>query len=165
MSSIEEFDEGAFDRVIAINLTACFHTTKAVLPHMRKEGYGRIINIASAHGLVASANKSAYVAAKHGVMGLTKTTALETANSGITCNAICPGWVLTPLVQQQIEARAEKKGTSVEEEKNALLAEKQPQLEFVTPEQLGEFAFFLTGDHARNITGATMVADGGWTAQ
>jgi 3-hydroxybutyrate dehydrogenase len=132
---------------------------------MRAKGWGRIINIASAHGLVASAGKAAYVAAKHGLVGLTKVTALDAAGSGVTCNAICPGWVLTPLVQKQIDARAADQGISVDEAKRDLLSEKQPALEFVTPEQIGEYAVFLCSDAARAVTGAQIQIDGGWTAQ
>jgi 3-hydroxybutyrate dehydrogenase len=132
---------------------------------MKAKQWGRIINIASAHGLVASANKSAYVAAKHGVVGLTKAVALETARSPITCNAICPGWVLTPLVQKQIDDRAAKEGKSQEQAKIDLLGEKQPSLEFVTPEQLGALALFLCSDAAQQIRGVAYNMDGGWVAQ
>jgi 3-hydroxybutyrate dehydrogenase len=132
---------------------------------MREKGWGRVINIASAHGLVASAGKAAYVAAKHGVLGLTKVTALDTAGSGITCNAICPGWVKTPLVEQQIEAKAKEQGCSVQEAERNLLAEKQPALEFVTPEQIAGYCSFLCTEEARTITGAALSIDGGWTAQ
>src|SRR6478609_7728279 len=129
---IEEFPPERWDAIIAINLSAAFHTTRRALPGMRERGWGRIINIASAQGIVASVEKSAYVAAKHGLVGLTKVTALETAESGITCNAICPGWVLTPLVQKQIDARATQQGVSNEAAKKSMLAEKQPSGEFVT---------------------------------
>ena len=132
---------------------------------MRKRGWGRIINIASAHGLVASVEKAAYVAAKHGVVGLTKVTALETATTGITCNAICPGWVLTPLVQKQIDARVKEKGISPEEAKAQLVGEKQPSQEFVTPEQIGELAGFLCSPAADQVRGVAWSIDGGWTAQ
>jgi 3-hydroxybutyrate dehydrogenase len=132
---------------------------------MKKQGWGRIINIASAHGLVASANKSAYVAAKHGVVGLTKVTALENAGNGVTCNAICPGWVRTPLVEKQIDALAQKEGIDVEAAARTLLAEKQPSLQFVTPKQLGGAAVFLASDAAEQMTGTTLSLDGGWTAQ
>ena len=135
------------------------------LPQMKQRGWGRIINIASAHGLVASVNKSAYVAAKHGVIGLSKVAALENAETGITSNCICPGWVLTPLVQKQIDALAERKGLSGEEAARDLLGEKQPSKRFVTPEQLGELAVFLSSDAASNMTGAALTMDGGWTAQ
>ena len=142
---VHEFPIEKWDAIIAINLSAVFHATKAALPQMLERDWGRIINIASTHGLVASAQKAAYVAAKHGVVGLTKVTALETATTGVTCNAICPGWVLTPLVQKQIEARAASEGIPVEQAKRELLAEKQPSHEFVTPEQLGDLAVFLCG--------------------
>jgi 3-hydroxybutyrate dehydrogenase len=165
VSSIENFPTERWDAVIALNLSAVFHLTRCVLPRMKQFAYGRIINIASAHGLVGSADKSAYVAAKHGVVGLTKVTALEMATSGITCNAICPGWVLTPLVQKQIDARASAMGLSQQEAKLALLGEKQPSLEFVTPEQLGELAAFLCSDAASQVRGAAWTMDGGWTAQ
>jgi 3-hydroxybutyrate dehydrogenase len=132
---------------------------------MQKRNWGRIINIASAHGLVASAEKSAYVAAKHGIVGLTKVVALENARTGITCNAICPGWVLTPLVQKQIDARAAAQGISQDEARVALLGEKQPSLEFVTPEQIGELSVFLCSEAAQQVRGAAWTIDGGWTAQ
>ncbi len=132
---------------------------------MKKQGWGRIINIASAHGLVASANKSAYVAAKHGVVGLTKVTALENAGNGVTCNAICPGWVRTPLVEKQIQAVAKSKGIEVEAAAKELLTEKQPSLQFVTTKQLGGAAVFLASDAAEQMTGTTMSLDGGWTAR
>lgn len=165
VAPIEEFPDDRWDAVIAINLSAAFHATKAALPAMRGKGWGRIINIASAHGLSASAHKSAYVAAKHGVVGLTKVTALETAGSGITCNAICPGWVLTPLVKKQIEDRAKASGKSFDEEKVALVAEKTPSKEFSTPEQIGGCAVFLCSPAAEQITGAPLSIDGGWMAQ
>ena len=164
VAPLESFEAARWDAVIAINLSAAFHTTRLALPSMRAKGYGRIINIASAHGLVASPEKSAYVAAKHGLVGLTKVTALETAQSPITCNAICPGWVLTPLVQKQIDARAEREGVSVEEAGRALLAEKQPSLEFVTPEQLAGLVLFLCSPAADQMRGASLSMDGGWTA-
>src|SRR3546814_1920659 len=150
---------------IALNLSAVFHGTAAALPYMKKQGWGRIINIASAHGLVASANKSAYVAAKHGVVGLTKVTALENAGNGVTCNAICPGWVRTPLVEKQIDAQAKKNGISVEDAARELLMEKQPSLQFVTPEQLAGAAVFLASDAAAQMTGTTMSLDGGWRSE
>jgi 3-hydroxybutyrate dehydrogenase len=165
VSPIEEFPEERWDAVIAINLSSAFHTTKAALPAMRGKGWGRVINIASAHGLAASANKSAYVAAKHGIVGLTKVTALETGGSGITCNAICPGWVLTPLVKKQIENRAAASGRSYEEEKLDLVAEKTPSKDFSTPEQIGGLAVFLCSASADQITGAPLSIDGGWMAQ
>jgi 3-hydroxybutyrate dehydrogenase len=161
---IEEFPEERWDAIIAINLSAVFHASKAAIPRMRKRGWGRIINIASAHGLVASANKAAYVAAKHGVLGLTKVAAIELANSGVTANAICPGWVLTPLVEQQLQDRAGRNGTGVEQEKQAMLAEKQPMLQFTTPDQIGALAVFLCSDAARTMTGIPLSIDGGWVA-
>lgn len=162
---IEDFPTEKWDAILALNLSAVFHGTAAALPHMKKQGFGRIINIASAHGLVASANKSAYVAAKHGVVGFTKVTALETAGQGITANAICPGWVRTPLVEKQISALAEKNGVDQETAARELLSEKQPSLQFVTPEQLGATAVFLASDAAAQITGTTVSVDGGWTAR
>jgi 3-hydroxybutyrate dehydrogenase len=162
---VHEFPEDRWDAIIAINLSAAFHATKAVLPQMLERDWGRIINIASAHGLVASPQKSAYVAAKHGLVGLTKVTALETATTGVTCNAICPGWVLTPLVQKQIDARAEREGLSQDKAKLDLLAEKQPSHEFVTPDQLGGLAVFLCSPGADQIRGQALAMDGGWTAQ
>jgi 3-hydroxybutyrate dehydrogenase len=165
VAPIDEFPVDRWDAVIAINLTSAFHTTRLLLPAMKVRRWGRIINIASAHGLVASVNKSAYVAAKHGLVGMTKAVALETATTGITCNAICPGWVLTPLVQKQVDARALQDGVSNEEAKRRLLGEKQPSLQFTTPEQLGELAVFLCSPAADNIRGAAMNVDGGWLAQ
>ena len=165
VAPIDEFPVDRWDAVIAINLTSAFHTTRLVLPAMKVRRWGRIINIASAHGLVASANKSAYVAAKHGLVGMTKAVALETATTGITCNAICPGWVLTPLVQKQVDARAVQDGVSNEEAKRRLLGEKQPSLQFTTPEQLGELVVFLCSPAADNIRGSAINVDGGWLAQ
>jgi len=162
---IEDFPAEKWDAILALNLSAVFHGTAAALPHMKKQGSGRIINIASAHGLVASASKSACVAAKHGVVGFTKVTALETAGQGITANAICPGWVRTPLVEKQITALAEKDGVDQETAARDLLSEKQPSLQFVTPEQLGGTAVFLASDAAAQITGTTISVDGGWTAR
>ncbi|HEY9317619.1 MULTISPECIES: 3-hydroxybutyrate dehydrogenase [unclassified Achromobacter] len=162
---IEDFPAEKWDAILALNLSAVFHGTAAALPHMKKQGFGRIINIASAHGLVASANKSAYVAAKHGVVGFTKVTALETAGQGITANSICPGWVRTPLVEKQITALAEKNGVDQETAARELLSEKQPSLQFVTPEQLGGTAVFLASDAAAQITGTSVSVDGGWTAR
>ena len=162
---IEDFPVEKWDAILALNLSAVFHGTAAALPHMKKQGSGRIINIASAHGLVASASKSAYVAAKHGVVGFTKVTALETAGQGITANAICPGWVRTPLVEKQITALAEKDGVDQETAARELLSEKQPSLQFVTPEQLGGTAVFLASDAAAQITGTSVSVDGGWTAR
>lgn len=165
VANIEDFPVDRWDAVIAINLTSAFHTTRLALPGMKKKNWGRIINLASAHGLVGSAGKSAYVAAKHGLVGLTKVTALENAPSGITCNAICPGWVLTPLVQKQIDDRAAREGISADQARKELLAEKQPSGEFVTPEQLGGLAVFLCSPAADQIRGAALNVDGGWIAQ
>jgi 3-hydroxybutyrate dehydrogenase len=165
VANIEDFPVDKWDAIIAINLTSAFHTTRLALPRMKENNWGRIINIASAHGLVASAQKSAYVAAKHGLVGLTKVTALETAQTGITCNAICPGWVLTPLVQKQVDARAVAGGISNEEAKRELLAEKQPSGEFVTPEELGALAVFMCSEAAKQVRGVAWNMDGGWVAQ
>lgn len=165
VANIEDFPVEKWDAIIAINLTSSFHTTRLALPCMKQKNWGRIINLASVHGLVASAQKSAYVAAKHGLIGFTKTTALETAQTGITCNAICPGWVLTPLVQKQVDARAEKDGVDNETAKKRLLAEKQPSGEFVTPEQLGALAVFFCSAAADQIRGVAWNMDGGWVAQ
>ena len=165
VAPVEDFPPARWDAVIAINLSSVFHTIRAALPAMKKKKWGRIINIASAHGLVASAQKAAYVAAKHGVVGLTKVVAIETANDGVTCNAICPGWVLTPLVQQQIDARAKASGKTVREEEVALLSEKQPMHKFSTPENVGALAAFLASDAAESITGSAYSIDGGWVAQ
>jgi 3-hydroxybutyrate dehydrogenase len=162
---VEEFPTEKWDAILAINLSSAFHTIKAALPGMKTRKWGRIINIASAHGLVASANKSAYVAAKHGMVGLTKVVALENAQIGITCNAICPGWVLTPLVQKQIDAKAAEKGISVEQAQKDLLSEKEPTHRFTTPEQLGALAVFLCSEGASNMTGTSLSHDGAWTAQ
>lgn len=164
-SSIEEFPEDRWDAIIAINLSSAFHSTKAALPHMKKAGWGRVINTASVHGLVASIHKAAYVAAKHGIMGLTKVTALETAEDPITCNAICPGWVRTELVEKQIAARAGEAGLSVEDAARQLVEEKQPSKTFVTPEMLAQVAVFLCSDAASQMTGVSVPVDGGWTAQ
>ena len=165
VANIEDFPPARWDAVIAINLSAAFHTIRLALPNMRQANWGRIINIASVHGLVASAQKSAYVAAKHGLIGLTKAVALETATTGVTCNAICPGWVLTPLVQQQIDDRAAAQHLDIATAKRALLGEKQPSLEFVTTEQLGALAVFLCSDAGAQIRGAAWNIDGGWYAQ
>ena len=164
-SSVQDFPPEKWDQIIAINLSSVFHGTRLALPQMLERNWGRIINIASAHGLVASAQKAAYVAAKHGVVGLTKVVGLETARTGVTCNAICPGWVLTPLVQQQIEARAEKNGTTIADESEKLLTEKQPSAAFVTVEQVGDLALFLSSESAGQIRGTALSMDGGWTAQ
>jgi 3-hydroxybutyrate dehydrogenase len=165
VAPVEDFPPERWDAIIAINLTSAFHTTRLALPGMKQRNWGRILNIASVHGLVASAQKSAYVAAKHGIVGFTKTVALENATSGITVNAICPGWVLTPLVQKQVDARAAQAGMSNEEAKRQLLAEKQPSLQFTTPEQLAELAVFLCSPAADNIRGVAWNVDGGWVAQ
>ena len=162
---VEQFPNERWDAVIAINLTSNFHAIKTVLPQMMARNWGRIINVASVHGVVASTNKAAYVAAKHGVVGLTKVVALETAKTGITCNAICPGWVLTPLVQKQIDDWARRDSIPNEQAKQLLLGEKQPSLEFATPEQMGALAAFLCSDAAAQIRGAAVTVDGGWTAQ
>src|ERR1700722_4521637 len=156
---VEDFPDEKWGAIIAINLSAAFHGSKAAIPHMKKAGWGRIINIASAHGLVGSTHKVAYVAAKHGIVGMSKVIALETANDGITCNAICPGWVLTPLVEKQISDRAKANGTTVQAETDALLGEKQPMHHFVTPEQLGGLAVFLCSDHGATTTGTTLSMD------
>jgi 3-hydroxybutyrate dehydrogenase len=165
VAPIDEFPVERWDAIIAINLTSAFHTIRLALPKMRAGGWGRIINVASVHGLVASAQKSAYVAAKHGIVGLTKTVALETARTGVTCNAICPGWVLTPLVQKQVDARAAEQKLGNDDAKRSLLAEKQPSMEFVTTEQLGALAVFLCSDGAAQIRGVAYNVDGGWYAQ
>ncbi len=165
VAPVEDFPPERWDAIIAINLSSAFHTTRLAIPAMKAAGWGRIINLASVHGLVASAQKSAYVAAKHGLVGFTKTVALETATTGVTVNAICPGWVLTPLVQKQVDARAVAEDVSGEEATRRLLAEKQPSLQFTTPEQLGELAVFLCSDAASNVRGQAWSLDGGWTAQ
>ena len=165
VAPVEDFPAERWDAVIALNLSAVFHGIQHALPGMKRRGWGRILNIASVHGHVASVNKSAYVAAKHGVVGLTKTVALETAGAGVTCNAICPGWVLTPLVQKQIDALATGKNIPEPQAKAELLGAKQPSGEFVTPEQLGGLAVFLCSDAAAQMTGSSLVMDGGWTAQ
>jgi 3-hydroxybutyrate dehydrogenase len=162
---LETFAAEKWDAILAVNLSAAFHTSQATLPRMRERGWGRIINIASVHGLVASTHKCAYVAAKHGLIGLTKVTALETANSGITSNAICPGWVLTRLVQKQIEARAAEQSVTPEQAAASLLSEKQPSQRFTKVEEIGALVVFLCSDTAANITGASLTVDGGWTAQ
>ena len=164
VSPIEDFPVEKWDAIIAVNLSSAFHTIRAAVPGMKTRKWGRIINIASAHGLVASADKAAYVASKHGIVGLTKVVALETANLGITCNAICPGWVLTQLVETQIVARADASGKSVDAEKLALLSEKQPMHAFTTSEAIGAFAVFLCSDAAATMTGGAHPIDGGWTA-
>jgi 3-hydroxybutyrate dehydrogenase len=165
VANVEDFPVERWDAVIAINLSSAFHTTRLALPGMKKRNWGRVLNIASVHGLVASAQKSAYVASKHGLIGFTKTVALETATTGVTVNAICPGWVLTPLVQKQVDARAVKEGVDNEEAKRRLLAEKEPSLQFTTPEELGELAVFLCSPAAANVRGVAWNMDGGWAAQ
>jgi 3-hydroxybutyrate dehydrogenase len=162
---VEDFPAERWDAVIAINLSSAFHTMRAALPGMKKRNWGRIINVASVHGLVASASKCAYVAAKHGLVGLTKTAALENATTGVTVNAVCPGWVLTPLVQKQVDARAAADHVSNEEAKRRLLAEKQPSLQFTTPEELAELVVFLCSAAAQNVRGVAWNVDGGWAAQ
>ena len=165
VSPIEDFPTDKWDAIIAINLSATFHAIHAALPLMKAKKWGRIINIASTHGLVASEHKVAYVAAKHGILGLTKVVGLECSDTGVTCNAICPGWVLTPLVQKQIEDRAKAEGITVEKANFDLLAEKQPQRQFTKPEQIGGLALFLASDTASNMQGTQLVSDGGWVAQ
>ncbi|WP_312564776.1 3-hydroxybutyrate dehydrogenase [Diaphorobacter sp.] len=165
VASVQDFPVEKWDAIIAINLTSAFHTTRLALPGMLANDWGRIINVASVHGLVGSAQKSAYVAAKHGIVGLTKVTALETAPTGVTCNAICPGWVLTPLVQKQVDAKAAALGISNEEAKKVLLGEKEPSMQFTTPEELGELAVFFCSAAANNVRGVAWNMDGGWAAQ
>jgi 3-hydroxybutyrate dehydrogenase len=165
VSPVEQFPEEKWDAIIAINLSSAFHAIKASLPHMRKGGWGRIINIASTHGLVASVDKVAYVTAKHGLVGMTKVVALEYAESNITCNAVCPGFVRTPLVEAQIAALAQRQGISLEQATVELLSEKQPTKRFTEVEQLAALVLFLCSEAAANITGSTQVVDGGWTAR
>ena len=165
VAPVEEFPLERWNAIIAINLSSTFHTSRLALPAMKAANWGRIINVASVHGLVGSAGKAAYVAAKHGVVGLTKVTALETATSGVTCNAICPGWVLTPLVQQQVDAKAAAQGISNEEATRQLLGEKEPSMQFTTPEELGELAVFFCSPAGNNVRGVAWNMDGGWTAQ
>ena len=165
VANIEDFPVERWDAIIAINLSSAFHGMRAALPGMKARNWGRIINVASVHGLVGSAQKSAYVAAKHGVVGLTKVAALENATTGVTINAICPGWVLTPLVQKQVDARAEANKVSNDEAKRQLLAEKQPSLQFTTPEELGALAVFFCSPAGNNVRGVAWSVDGGWTAQ
>jgi 3-hydroxybutyrate dehydrogenase len=162
---IENYPPEKWDAIIAINLSSAFHTIHNAMPYMKKQKSGRIINIASAHGLVASPKKTAYVAAKHGIIGLTKAVALEVAEKNITCNAICPGWVLTPLVQKQIDAIAKTEKISPKQAELKLLSEKQPAKEFVQVEQIGELVLHLAGESARLINGSAISIDGGWTAQ
>ena len=165
VAGIEDFPVAQWDRIVSINLSGAFYAMRAAIPAMRAKGWGRIINIASAHGLVGSAQKSAYVAAKHGIVGLTKVAAIELANAGVTCNAICPGWVLTPLVEKQLASRAAQDGTGIETAMAAFLAEKQPMHQFSTPEQIGAAAVFLCSGGARTITGISLSVDGGWVAE
>ncbi|MFV3402900.1 MULTISPECIES: 3-hydroxybutyrate dehydrogenase [Pseudomonas] len=164
VAPVEQFPVEAWDKIIALNLSAVFHGSRLALPGMRTRGWGRIVNIASVHGLVGSTGKAAYVAAKHGVVGLTKVIGLETATSNVTCNAICPGWVLTPLVQKQIDDRAAVSGDLVQAQHD-LLAEKQPSLAFVTPQHLGELVLFLCSEAGSQVRGAAWNVDGGWLAQ
>ncbi len=165
VARIEDFPVERWDAIIAINLSSAFHATRLALPAMRQADWGRIINVASVNGLVASAEKSAYVAAKHGIVGLTKVTALENATTGITCNAICPGWVLTPLVQKQVDAKAAALGISNDEAKKVLLGEKEPSMQFTTPDELGELAAFFCSSAGNNVRGVAWTMDGGWIAQ
>jgi 3-hydroxybutyrate dehydrogenase len=165
VARVENFPVERWDAVIAINLSSAFHATRLALPHMQANNWGRIINVASVHGLVGSAEKSAYVAAKHGVVGLTKVTALENATSGVTCNAICPGWVLTPLVQKQVDAKAAAQGISNADATRQLLGEKEPSMQFTTPEELGALAVFFCSAAANNVRGVAWNMDGGWAAQ
>jgi 3-hydroxybutyrate dehydrogenase len=164
-AEVERFPEDKWDAIIAINLSAAFHSIKAAIPAMRENNFGRIINIASVHGLVASEHKAAYVAAKHGIVGLTKVVALEAAEANITCNAICPGWVHTPLVQKQIEDRAKEQGITVEQASAKLLGEKQPNKRFIKPENIGAMIAFLCDENGDSMTGEIITMDGGWTAQ
>ena len=164
-AAIAEFPEEKWDAILAINLSSAFHAVKAALPGMQKNNFGRIINIASVHGLVASKNKSAYVAAKHGIVGLTKVIALENAESNITCNAICPGWVHTPLVQKQIADKAKAENISEQQAADLMLGEKQPNKKFITTDQLGAFAVFLASDNGGSMTGEIITMSGGWLAQ
>src|SRR4051812_34990253 len=165
VAPVHDFPPEKWDAVIAINLSSAFHATRLALPAMRAANWGRIINVASVHGLVASAEKSAYVAAKHGLVGFTKTVALENATTGVTCNAICPGWVLTPLVQKQVDAKAAAGKISNEEATKQLLGEKEPSMQFTSPEELGELAVFFCSEAAKNVRGVAWNMDGGWVAQ
>lgn len=169
VAKIENFPVERWDAVIAINLSSAFHATRLALPAMKAaqegKGWGRIINVASVHGLVGSAEKSAYVAAKHGIVGLTKVTALENATTGVTCNAICPGWVLTPLVQKQVDAKAAAAGISNAQATRQLLGEKEPSMQFTTPEELGALAVFFCSPAGNNVRGVAWNMDGGWAAQ
>ncbi len=165
VARVENFPVERWDAILAINLSSAFHATRLALPGMLSKGWGRIINVASVHGLVGSAEKSAYVAAKHGVVGLTKVTALENATTGVTCNAICPGWVLTPLVQKQVDAKAAAQGISNTDATRQLLGEKEPSMQFTTPEELGALAVFFCSPAGNNVRGVAWNMDGGWTAQ
>ncbi|EHI48669.1 putative dehydrogenase [SAR116 cluster alpha proteobacterium HIMB100] len=165
VASVEDFPPEKWQDILDVNLSAPFHLTAAVLPGMKARDFGRIVNISSAHGVVASVKKAAYVAAKHGLVGLTKTIALEVSAQNITCNAICPGFVLTPLVDQQVRTHAEKTGLPYDEAGAAMVSEKHPSGQFMTPEQIADMALFLARDEARNITGSSFSLDGGWTAQ
>ncbi|ANH04927.1 MULTISPECIES: 3-hydroxybutyrate dehydrogenase [Shinella] len=165
VEKIEDFPVEKWDQIIAINLSSSFHTIRAAIPHMKRKGWGRVINVASAHGLVASPFKSAYVAAKHGIMGLTKTVALEVAENGITVNAICPGYVLTPLVEKQIPDTARARGISEAEVKSDVMLKFQPTKEFVGVDEVAAIALFLASDAAKSINGTHISVDGGWTAQ
>ena len=165
VARIENFPPQRWDAIIAINMSSAFHATRLALPAMQAAGWGRIINVASVHGLVASAEKSAYVAAKHGVIGLTKVTALENATTGITCNAICPGWVLTPLVQKQVDAKSAAHGVSNDDAIKLILGEKEPSMQFTTPEELGALAVFFCSPAGNNVRGVAWNMDGGWVAQ
>jgi 3-hydroxybutyrate dehydrogenase len=162
---VDEFPSEKWDQILAVNLTSAFHTTRAALPGMKRRGWGRIINIASAHGLVASPFKSAYIAAKHGLVGFTKTVALETARQGITCNAICPGYVLTPLVEKQIDDQAKTHGIPRAEVIDKVMLERQPSKAFVKVEEVAALAVFLCSAGAASITGTPVSIDGGWVAQ
>lgn len=164
VAPLETFPSDKWDQILAINLSSAFHTTRLALPGMKQRRFGRIINVASAHGLVASPFKSAYVAAKHAVVGLTKVTALETAEDGITCNAICPGYVYTPLIEAQIEGQASAHGIPRDRVVREILLAQQPNKRFATVEEMGAIALFLASDMAASITGVALPADGGWTA-
>jgi 3-hydroxybutyrate dehydrogenase len=165
VAPLESFPDDEWDRLLAVNLSAAFHATKAVLPGMRRRNFGRVVNVASVHGLVGSVHKAGYVAAKHGLVGLTKVAALETADADITVNAVCPGWVLTPLVQKQIEALARAAGIDPGEATDRLLGEKQPKKRFVRPEDVAALVVFLCGPSGAAMTGEILTLDGGWTAR
>jgi 3-hydroxybutyrate dehydrogenase len=165
VAPVDEFPVEKWDQILAVNLSSAFHAIRTALPGMKARKWGRIINVASAHGLVASPFKSAYIAAKHGMVGLTKTVGLETAGSGVTCNAICPGYVLTPLVEQQIDDQSRAHGIPREEVISKVILERQPSKQFVKVDEVAALALFLAGDLAASITGSTYSIDGGWTAQ